>query len=437
MIFAVTHWAGLASLVIFALAYLAVLTEEYTHLRKSKPVLIGAGLIWIMVAAAYHQAGEPEGYLPHMEQALAEYSKLFLFLLVAMTYVNAMTERHVFLGLRDWLIGRGLSYRGLFWVTGALTFVLSPVIDNLTTALVLAAVLLAVGRGNRQFIAVGCINVVIAANAGGAFSPFGDITTLMVWQHGHVQFAEFFRLLLPSAVNFLVPALLMQFAVPKERPPALAATETMKRGGLIVVGLFGLTLATAVTLDHELGLPPYFGMMLGLGYLGLYGYYLKRSSTFDNRPDRVMIGEVVPFDLFTVVARAEWDTLLFFFGVIFCVAGLSALGYLALMATMLYGDLGPTGANIGIGLLSAVVDNIPVMVAVLEMSPEMGLEQWLLVTLTAGVGGSLLSIGSAAGVALMGQARGHYTFMSHLRWTPAIALGFAASIATHLLINGG
>jgi Na+/H+ antiporter NhaD/arsenite permease-like protein len=430
-----THWVGFISLGIFAIAYLFVLTEEFTHFRKSKPVIIAAGLIWILVAIAFQQAGIQEEMEAHLEEALVEYVELFLFLLVAMTYVNAMTERHVFLALRSWLISRGFSYRGLFWVTGSLAFFLSPVIDNLTTALVLAAVLLAVGADQPRFIALGCINVVVAANAGGAFSPFGDITTLMVWQHGHVEFAQFFLLLLPSAINFLVPAALMQFAVPKDRPAVGASEEPMKRGGLVVVALFAATLATAVVLRHELGLPPFLGMMLGLGYLGVYGYYLKRTSLFDASDRRAVVGEIVPFDVFTSLARAEWDTLLFFFGVIFCVAGLSTLGYLAVLATFLYDGFGPTAANISIGLMSAVIDNIPMMVAVLEMSPDMNLSQWLLVTLTAGVGGSLFSIGSAAGVALMGVGRGHYTFMSHLRWTPAIALGFAASIGLHLALN--
>jgi Na+/H+ antiporter NhaD/arsenite permease-like protein len=209
----------------------------------------------------------------------------------------------------------------------------------------------------------------------------------------------------------------------------------MKRGGLIVVGLFAVTLALAVTVHHELGLPPFLGMMLGLGLLGLYGFYLRRTSHFDAHPLRTVVGEVVPFDVFSSVARAEWDTLLFFYGVIFCVGGLSTLGYLELMSLNLYGQFGPTIANISVGVLSAIVDNIPVMVAVLEMSPAMDTDQWLLVTLTAGVGGSMLSIGSAAGVALMGQARGHYTFTRHLRWTPVIAVGYAASIGVHLLLS--
>ena len=142
------------------------------------------------------------------------------------------------------------------------------------------------------------------------------------------------------------------------------------------------------------------------------------------------------FDIFDKIAKAEWDTLFFFYGVILAVGGLGFIGYLGMTSEFMYGELGATTANILVGVLSAIVDNIPVMFAVLTMNPQMDQVQWLLVTLTAGVGGSMLSIGSAAGVALMGQARGQYTFFVHLKWMPVIALGYGASIWVHFLVNG-
>jgi Na+/H+ antiporter NhaD/arsenite permease-like protein len=201
--------------------------------------------------------------------------------------------------------------------------------------------------------------------------------------------------------------------------------------------LFGCTITTAVAFHNFLHLPPFLGMMTGLAYLQIYGYYLRRThvQTLGDRKNHGLAGEVSAFDGFREIARAEWDTLLFFFGVIMCVGGLGFIGYLDQLSQYAYTELGATIANVLVGIASAIVDNIPVMVAVLQMNPEMDLVQWLLVTLTAGVGGSLLSIGSAAGVALMGQARGQYTFFSHLKWMPAIAAGFALSIWVHLLIN--
>jgi Na+/H+ antiporter NhaD/arsenite permease-like protein len=180
-------------------------------------------------------------------------------------------------------------------------------------------------------------------------------------------------------------------------------------------------------------------MMLGLGYLSFFSYYIKRKehrlNTGDSPLDITGTNGQPGFDLFRKIAKAEWDTLLFFYGVILCVGGLGQFGYLAMASNFMYHDLGATTANVMVGILSAIVDNIPVMFAVLTMDPQMSHGQWLLVTLTAGVGGSLLSIGSAAGVALMGSARGIYTFGQHLKWTWAIALGYAASILVHLWIN--
>jgi Na+/H+ antiporter NhaD/arsenite permease-like protein len=194
-----------------------------------------------------------------------------------------------------------------------------------------------------------------------------------------------------------------------------------------------------VSFHNFLNLPAFLGMMTGLAYLKFFGYYLRITHVpvSTDVPQYGQAGDIVPFDSFREVGRVEWDTLLFFFGVIMCVGGLSFIGYLEHVSAYIYGELGPTTANVLVGLMSAVVDNIPIMVAVLEMHPVMDTQQWLLVTLTAGVGGSMLSIGSAAGVALMGQARGEYTFFRHLKWTPVIALGYAASIWVHLLINRG
>ena len=435
---------GFAALAVFVVAYFFVMSEEFTHLRKSKPVILAAGVIWAMIAYVYAGNGDDHSVELALRHNLLEFAELFLFLLAAMTYVNAMDERLVFQSLRAWLVRKELGYRSLFWLTGLLAFFLSPLIDNLTTALVMCAVLMAVGKDNTRFVSLGCINTVVAANAGGAFSPFGDITTLMVWQKELVEFTTFFKLFLPSLVNFLIPAAIMHFAIPTGRPAADSDDITMRRGAKRIMLLFGCTILTAVSFHNFLHLPPFLGMMTGLAYLQFFSYYLKKThiagaadpSALGGVSD-VAMGDAseAGYDFFSRLARAEWDTLLFFYGVVLCVGGLAFIGYLELVSTLLYVDIGPTFANITVGVMSAIVDNIPVMFAVLSMNPEMELGQWLLVTLTAGVGGSMLSIGSAAGVALMGQSRGQYTFFSHLRWTPVIFIGYAASILVHMWVN--
>jgi len=439
------NWVGIASVLLFFVAYLVVMAEEFTHLRKSKPVILAAGVIWGMIAWYYQSHDIPHLVETALRHNLEEYAELMLFLLVAMTFINAMDERNVFEALRSWLVRKGFGYRALFWVTGGLAFLISPIADNLTTALLMAAVVMAVGGENRKFVLLACINIVVAANAGGAFSPFGDITTLMVWQknihttNGIIDFWAFFALFVPSLVNWLVPASLMHLAVPDEKPKGGGDMVTMSRGALTIVALFLFTITLTVGFQSVLGLPPVIGMMTGLSLLQFFAYYLRVTGekTLARGGAAENIGSPVAFDIFRKVVRAEWDTLFFFYGVVMCVGGLGFIGYLGMISQVIYGDWGATNANIAIGVISSIVDNIPVMFAVLTMMPDMPVGQWLLVTLTAGVGGSLLSIGSAAGVALMGQSRGTYTFFGHLKWAPAIALGYVTSIATHMTLNAG
>ncbi|MDX1676951.1 sodium:proton antiporter NhaD [Arsukibacterium sp.] len=438
---------GIISLVLFALAYVLVMAEEKLHLRKSKPVLVAAGIIWALVAWRYMQDGITGVTADAFRHTLLEFAELMLFLLVAMTYINALEERRLFDALRAWMIRKGFSYRSLFWISGVLAFFISSFANNMTTAMLMCAVVMKVAEGDKRFINLTCVNIVIAANAGGAFIPFGDITTLMVWQAGIINFYEFFTLFVPAVVNYLVPAVIMSLFVERRYPAALQEDVELKRGALRIMTLFLATIALAVLYHSWLDLPPVLGMMTGLGLLQFFGFFLRKTLPGSLARKRAMaeregdldrlktLGQIVPFDVFSRIARAEWDTLLFFYGVVMCVGGLGYIGYLELLSTSLYENGNPTVANVVLGLMSSVVDNIPVMFAVLTMQPDMSHGQWLLITLTAGVGGSLLSIGSAAGVALMGQARGYYTFMGHLKWAPVILLGYFASVAAHLWLN--
>jgi Na+/H+ antiporter NhaD/arsenite permease-like protein len=430
-----SHPVGWIALAFFALAYVAVMFEERLHIAKSKPVMLAAALIWGLLA---WWTAAPEGdsspVRAAFESMLLDYSEVFFFLVVAMTYVTAMGERGIFEALRSRLTRRHLTYRQLFWVTGALAFLISPILDNLTTVLVMSAVILAVCQGNARFITLAFINLVVAANAGGAWSAFGDITTLMVWQARKVEFGEFFAILVPSLVNWLIPAIAMSLKVPAGRPSVGDDAVRIKEGGIAICVTFALTIAITVAGRQWLEMPAAYGMLTGLALLNIV------ATRIDRRQRHYALAQGIDGDhgysIFKIIANAEWDTLLFFYGVFACVGGLAAIGYLELASHSMYGGLGYTLANTGMGLLSAVVDNIPIMFAVLKMNPPMDHGQWLLVTLTAGVGGSLLSIGSAAGVALMGASRGLYTFTSHLRWTPSILLGYIASVLIQTWING-
>jgi len=447
------HWVGYFSLAVMVAAYVAATFEEATELRKSKPMLLAATLIWFAIVFAYQQQGLDQFAATAFKSNLQTYIELLLFIMVSMTYLNAMKDMQIFDALKVWLVGKHFSYRQVFWITGSLVFSISSVINGLTAGLLMGAVVVAVGKDSPRFVSLACINiVVVATNAGGSFSPLGGISTLFVWQHGMLAFTEFFKLFIPCLVNFLIPAVAMHFAIPKDKPTVEAEQVILPRGAKRIIFLFGITIGLAVAFDTVLHLPAAAGMMAGLSLLQFFYYYLQKStnsriqkvSEFDLSLNSDEINssileakrlEAIRLDIFEKVGRLEWDTLLFFYGAMMGIGGLGYIGYLDAISKIVYGQLSPTLANISIGLSSAFVDNGTLMFAVLTMHPDIPQGQWLLLTLTLGVGGSLLAIGSAPGIGLLGQAKGQYTFSSHLKWFPVILLSYFVSIGVHFLVN--
>lgn len=443
------HWAGYFSVVVMVAAYIAAMFEDVTELRKSKPMLLAAALIWFAIVFAYQQQGNDELAVAAFKSNLQSYIELLLFIMVSMTYLNAMEDMRIFDALKVWLVSKHLSYRQLFWITGLMVFFISSVVNGLTAGLLMGAVVVAVGKSSPRFVSLACINIVVATNAGGSFSPLGGISTLFVWQHGMLGFFEFFKLFIPCLVNFSVPALAMHFALPKDKPAVETEQVKLPRGAKRIIFLFGVTISLAVGFDMTLHLPAAAGMMAGLSLLQFFYFYLTKTTNASSSKSlglELFAGPDVhdislpdsgkgSFDVFEKVGRLEWDTLLFFYGAMMGIGGLGYIGYLDAISHVLYGQLTPTLANIMIGLSSAFVDNGTLMFAVLTMHPDIPQGQWLLLTLTLGVGGSLLAIGSAPGIGLMGQAKGQYTFSSHMKWFPVILMGYFAAIGVHFLVN--
>jgi Na+/H+ antiporter NhaD/arsenite permease-like protein len=456
------HIIGYLSIAITVLAYVTAMSEEVIELKKSKPMVLGAALAWFAICIYYAIQGDPKPAVAAFESNLLAYVELLLFILVSMTYLNAMEDRGIFDALRLWLLNRGYNYRQLFWITGVLAFVLSTVVSGLAVGLLMGAVAAAVGRSQPRFVAISCVNIVVATNAGGSFSPLGGISTLFVWQSGTLEFMEFPTLAIPCIVNFLVPAAIMHFFVPKERPLVASRRPiVLRRGSKRIMALFGITLIITVLSDVFLKLPPAAGMMAGLALLQFFSFILSKTAQEADGSERLghpeaakFLGEITydtyapassapeieelddrQYDIFQKIGNLEWDTLLFFYGAMMLIGALGFVGYLDAIAQFLFGQISPTLANILIGLSSAFIDNGTLMFAVLSMHPNIPVGQWLLLTLTLGVGGSLLAIGSAPGVGLLGQIKGTYTFGYHLRWFPAILLGYFASIAVHFWVN--
>ena len=424
-----TTWVGIVSLVIFIVGYYFIAAEDKYEINKAKPALLMGTSIFILIGIYYAMNGLDGAHLHHeIELLIYEIAGIFFFLFVAMTYIEAMIDRNVFSSLRYSLVSKGYNYKKLFWITGLLAFFISPVADNLTTALILSTVLITIDKENKAFIVPAAINIVVAANAGGAWSPFGDITTLMVWVDGKGTFTEFLYLFPASILGWFVTAFLLSRFVPNANPPFAEGEKEVHiaPGGKVIIGLFAVTIATAVISHQLLHLPAMWGMMFGLALLKMYIYKMSRRVRYDSE------GIACPtVNVFSFIAKIENDTLLFFFGILAAVGGLHFLGFLEYF-TDLYAQFGATTVNIGVGFLSAIVDNVPVMSAVLKSNPDMGAStqaQWMLVTLTAGVGGSLISFGSAAGVGVMGKLHGIYTFGSHLKLAWTVLVGYIVSVA--------
>ncbi|MGB5917528.1 sodium:proton antiporter NhaD [Arcobacter sp.] len=414
-------WVGIISLFIFVVGYYVIANEEKYGIDKSVPALF-VGIFTFLLIAIYFVTNNLDIKLVHeeAENVILEIAEIFFFLFVAMTYIESLLHMRVFDSLKYNLVSKGYSYRKLFWLTGLLSFFISPFADNLTTALILSTVLFTIERENKEFLVPGAINIVVAANAGGAWSPFGDITTLMVWTSGKGDFLDFLYLFPSSILGYLATAFLLSLVVPRTKPAFDSEVEVpqMKEGAKTIIFLGALTIVIAVISHQVLDFPAMWGMMFGLVLLKAYSFKLQKKFGKNH------------FDVFHSMARIENNTLMFFFGILSAVGALYFLGWLTL-ASVVYEPnyLGPIYSNIAVGFLSAIVDNVPVMSAILKANPNMDLSNWLLVTLTAGIGGSLISFGSAAGVGVMGKLKGIYTFSSHMKYAWMILIGYFISIA--------
>ena len=417
-----TTWVGMVSLGIFIIAYYFVAAEEKYRIDKAKPALFSFFFIFMLIGIYFVINGKDPAQLHlNIQHLILEIAEIFFFLFVAMTFIETMIEMGIFDKLKYNLVSKGHDYKKLFWITGTIAFFLSPIADNLTTALILSTVLLTIDKDNKQFLIVGAINIVVAANAGGAWSPFGDVTTLMVWTAGKGAFMDFIYLFPASVMGYITTAALLSRFVPEGKPSFDASIEEepiMTKGAEVVMGLGVFTIFMAVISHQLFHFPAMWGMMFGLSILKLYTYRMK------------MVHKNNDLDIFEQMSKVENNTLLFFFGILASVGALYFLGWLQLAAQVYEPDvLGATWSNIGVGFLSSIIDNVPVMSAVIKANPTMGLDQWMLVTLTAGIGGSLISFGSAAGVGVMGKLHGIYTFGSHMKYAWTILIGYIVSIA--------
>ncbi|PON74675.1 Citrate transporter-like domain containing protein [Parasponia andersonii] len=413
-----------AMALLFGIGYAGIIFEESLAFNKSGVGLLMAVSLWVIRSIG---APSTEVAVSELTHASAEVSEIVFFLLGAMTIVEIVDAHQGFKLVTDNITTR--KPKTLLWVVGFVTFFLSSVLDNLTSTIVMVSLLRKLVPPSEYRKLLGAV-VVIAANAGGAWTPIGDVTTTMLWIHGQISTLETMKnLVLPSAISLAVPLALMSLTSEvngkgQDSPNVLASEQMAPRGQLVFsVGIGALVFVPVF--KALTGLPPFMGMLLGLGVLWIL-------------TDAIHYGESEGQRLKVPQALSRIDTqgALFFLGILLSVSSLEAAGILRELASYLDAHI-PSVELIAssIGVVSAIIDNVPLVAATMGMydlsSFPQDSEFWQLITFCAGTGGSMLVIGSAAGVAFMGMEK--VDFFWYLRKVSGFAFaGYAAGIAAYL-----
>lgn len=416
MTIAPTSWLGLAVLLIFSIGMLLIIFEAKLHIDKFKPALFMLSA-FLLIGLYYWMSGDdPQRFEPFAE--MQKENKVELFSLIAFMafmwmIVEILAERGVFSTLNSYLIGKGLGATQMFWATGALAALLSPFINNITTAMIFGKSIKEISR-NQDYRHITLCNLIIASNSGVWF--LGTATSLMVVLAGKISIIGLLTLLPAALLGWAASAAVLQtFYLNRLQGELIDTTPDdvrIKRGGWGMV-LFGiLAVAAAVVMNILLHIDIEYAIGMGLSIIGLYAWHLKRNG------HNVM--------LLTQLQKVEWNTLLFFIGIISGVAALNHVGWLSYIS-QLFEVLSPATVNVLLGVISGVLDNVPVEAAALMSNPNLSESQWALNALMVGIGGSLTVIGSAAGVMVMSIDKS-YSFGTHLKYLPAILTNFLVSL---------
>ena len=414
--------------VVFVVAYAMIALEHPIKINKSASALLAAGLMWTFYSFA-NPAGVEE-VIHQLTEKLAETAAIVFFLISAMTIVE-VTDSH---GGFEVITSRinATKMTSLLWIIGFITFYLSSILDNMTTTIVMVTLMKRLLKDHHQRLFFAGI-IVIAANAGGAWSPIGDVTTTMLWIGGQITTVNIMKAVwIPSMINLIVPLLIASLFLKGEVVPpdkienGAAETSQFEKTLMFFLGMGALIFVPIFkSITH---LPPYLGILLALGVVWLVGEILHR-----NKPEE----EKEHLTLAKALKRIDMASVVFFIGILLAVATLSANGMLPQLAHWLDAQLGDQSLIvIIIGMLSAIVDNIPLVAASMGMYPLSQFPPdcflWEFMAYCAGTGGSMLIIGSAAGVAAMGIEKIEFFWYAR-RIGPLALAGYFAGVLAYIV----
>lgn len=407
---------GIAVLMIFSISMLLVILEAKLHLDKFKPAMLMLSSLLLIGLYYFFSGDDPhrfEAFIEMQKENKVELFSLIAFMSFMWMIVEILSERGVFSALNSYLISHGMKAKGMFWSTGLLAALLSPFINNITSAMIFGKSIKEISR-NHQYQHIALCNLIIASNSGVWF--LGTATSLMVVLAGKISIIGLLTLFPASIIGWAASAAVLQLLYLNSLSGELIASsrdEThLKRGGIGMIFFSIAAVTAAVVMNIMLHIDIEYAIGMGLAIIGLYAWHLKRDGT------NIM--------LLAQMQKVEWNTLLFFIGIISGVAALNHVGWLSYIS-QLFASLSPTIVNVALGVLSGVLDNVPVEAAALMSNPQLSTSQWALNALMVGIGGSLTVIGSAAGVMMMSIDKS-YSFSTHLKFMPAILTNFFVSL---------
>lgn len=396
---------------LIALGFLSIVVEDIVHINKAKTTLFFGSLVWFLYFTLPLNRGNTDAVSHALNENLTDVATLWLFLMAAMTFVVYLSSKGIIEGIVHRLLPERMSERRLMFMTGCFAFVFSSLADNITSTLVCFSVLSSLHLPTEKLIRY-VVLMIFAVNSGGVALITGDVTTLMIFMADKVTIPSLALLALPAFVAVMSLAFVLSLPLKGELQFERENFE-ISRGDKLIALLFFATILGTITANVLFGIPPVLSFLLGLSLMFLVVQFMNRDEL-----------------VLDYVRRIEFDTLLFFLGVLLLVGMLKELHVLEVFP-QLYTWLPTAAANYALGLISAMLDNVPLTAALLHSGIEMPEGDWLTLTYAVGVGGSLLVIGSAAGVVAMSKLQA-LTFMSYLRYffyiLGAYSLGFGGVV---------
>ncbi|ESP93342.1 MULTISPECIES: sodium:proton antiporter NhaD [Pseudoalteromonas] len=402
-------------LTLIALAFVLIVIEDIIHVNKAKTTLFFGTLCWIIAFISPIHGESSETIQHQLDHNILEIATLWLFLMAAMTFVAYLNSKGFIQNIVHRIMPEQISERKLMFLVGAFAFIFSSISDNITATLISLAVVMSLKLDAKKLVKYATL-IIFSVNSGGVSLITGDVTTLMIFLAGKVTIPDLLLLVLPAIVSVFALAAMLSIGMNEQLYFARQELRRIEKTDITIAVIFMSTVLATLFLSVQYQVPPMLTFLFGLSFMFLVAQFLMRKKDVNKK-------------IIDYIREIEYDTLLFFVGVLLLVGALKEVGVLS-MFTELYQYLAPEYANYLVGLLSAAVDNVPLTAALLKAQIEMTPQQWLTFTYATGVGGSMLIIGSAAGIIAMSKVKA-LTFMSYLKMALylliAYTIGYAGS----------